>query len=64
MTNINDFISELEALCKRHKASIGGCECCGVPWVEVDGQMAFDVAFNFAEETSVEAMPPTEESRP
>lgn len=28
-----DFLRDLQALCEKYKASIGGCGCCGSPWI-------------------------------
>lgn len=28
-----EFLKELHALCKKWNAKIGGCGCCGSPWV-------------------------------
>ena len=31
---LNEFLAELTELCNKHKLRIGGCGCCGSPWVE------------------------------
>ena len=33
--NARKFLRELFALCKKYDASIGGCGCCGSPFVSV-----------------------------
>lgn len=33
MTAAADFLTELLALCIKHDVHIGGCGCCGSPWV-------------------------------
>lgn len=32
-TTTADFLTELLALCIKHDVHIGGCGCCGSPWV-------------------------------
>jgi hypothetical protein len=30
---IREFVVELEALTRKHGVAVGGCGCCGSPWV-------------------------------
>jgi hypothetical protein len=40
---MNDFLVELADLLAKHDAEIGGCGCCGSPWVKLDGEEVSDV---------------------
>lgn len=31
--NVKEFVKELSKLCRRHKICIGGCGCCGSPYL-------------------------------
>lgn len=31
---LQEFLAELTLLSQKHKLRIGGCGCCGSPWVE------------------------------
>ena len=31
-----DFLNELTALTRKHKIVIGGCGCCGSPWLSTE----------------------------
>lgn len=33
---VQEYIRDMVQLHIKHKASIGGCGCCGSPWVEVE----------------------------
>ena len=39
---LNQFLEELTALTKKHGFAIGGCGCCGSPWLYDDGDGAED----------------------
>ena len=37
--NVDSFLLELADLCMKHHVTlIGGCGCCGSPYVEIDGE--------------------------
>jgi hypothetical protein len=39
---LNLFLAELTELSKKHGLAIGGCGCCGSPWIYDDGDGAED----------------------
>ena len=34
MNRLEEFLKELSKLTQKHGFSIGGCGCCGSPWIE------------------------------
>lgn len=34
MRNLKEYLDELSALTQKYGLEIGGCGCCGSPWVE------------------------------
>lgn len=46
---VKEFLKELSKLCRRHKIKIGGCGCCGSPYLypleKNDGR--YEVTKNF-----------------
>ena len=41
-TKQREFIIELETLTRKYGISIGGCGCCGSPWLEDDADVSDD----------------------
>ena len=39
---LNKFLDELTELSRKHGFAIGGCGCCGSPWIYDDGDGAED----------------------
>jgi hypothetical protein len=44
------FLDELRALLKKHGAHIGGCGCCGSPWLSVADEDGVDDFSNYLKE--------------
>lgn len=35
----SQFLKELSALSRKHKITVGGCGCCGSPWLHHDSKL-------------------------
>jgi hypothetical protein len=40
--NADEFLRELSELSKKHKIALGGCGCCGSPWLYHEEGESFD----------------------
>lgn len=51
MKNLELFLKELAELTKKYGLKIGGCGCCGSPWIQdFEGRFVYD-DLNYDEET-------------
>jgi len=47
----SDFLTELEILTRKHGIAIGGCGCCGSPWLEElsDKRLALPYTYHYSD---------------
>ena len=47
----SDFLTELEILTRKHGIAIGGCGCCGSPWLEElsDKRLALTYTYHYSD---------------
>ncbi len=47
LKNVYDFLKEYEKLCQKYSVSIGGCGCCGSPFINyAEDQYIENIKFN------------------